>query len=89
MDLPGKVNPALVYLTSPVAFAGVATSYATNDVGGWFFLAALILLLFWASAALHNSGKAWVAIPSIVFVYSLLQAMLAASVLNALDGIGH
>jgi hypothetical protein len=87
-DLP-KVSPALVYLCSPVVFAGIATSYATNDAGGWFFLAALILLLFLASAALHNSRTAWVAIPSLVFVYSLLQGMLAVAVINALGGIGH
>jgi hypothetical protein len=88
MDQP-KVSPALVYLCSPLAFAGIATSYATNDVGGWFFFAAFMLLLVWGSAALHNSRKAWVAIPTIVFVYSLLQGMAARSVLNGLGGIGH
>ena len=89
MDEPKVRSPALVYLTSPVVFAGIATSYATNDAGGWFFLAALILLLFLASAALHNSRMAWFAVPSLVFVYSLLQGILAVGVLNALDGIGH
>jgi hypothetical protein len=88
MNLGGIVNPALVYLCSPVAFAGIATSYATNDAGGWFFLAVLILLLFGASAALRNSLLAWIAIPSLVFVYSLLQAMAAVAVLHGIDAIG-
>jgi hypothetical protein len=87
-DLP-KVSPTLAYLSSPVVLVGIATSYATNDAGGWFFLVAFILLLFLTSAGLHNSRKAWVAIPSIVFVYSLLQGMLAAGLINALGGIGH
>ena len=83
MDLPGKVNPALAYLGSPVLLAGLIT---WSDAGGWFCLAVLILLLFWASAALRNSLVAWIAIPSLVFVYSLLQAMAAVAVLNGLGG---
>jgi hypothetical protein len=52
---------------------------------------AFLLLLFVASAALYNSRKAWVAMPSIVLVYSLLQGVIAAIIigLNALDAIGH
>jgi len=88
MDLGPKESVALAYLISPVLFAGIATS-AANLAGGWFFLAALILLLFLASAALRNSWKAWVAIPSLVFVYSLLQAKVAVGILIGLDGVAH
>jgi hypothetical protein len=89
MNLRGIVNSALAYLFSPVLLVGMVTGMVTNTTNvavGWFFLAAFILLLFWASAALHKSQKAWVAIPSIVFVSSLLQGMLLASLVNSFGG---
>jgi hypothetical protein len=89
MNLRGIVNPALAYLCSPFLFALLLAG--SSHPGDWFFLfflVALILLLIRASAALHNSWKAWVAIPGIVFVYSLLQGLLAAAVLNGLNAHG-
>jgi hypothetical protein len=80
-------SPALAYLCSPFLFALLLG--ALSHPLGWFvlfFLVALILLLIWASAALHNSWKAWIAIPTIVFVYSLLQSMLFASFLKGFGG---
>jgi hypothetical protein len=38
---------------------------------------AFLLILFVASAGLCNSKKAWIATPIIVFVYSLLQGIIA------------
>lgn len=89
MNLGPNANPTLAYLISPVLFAGLITWDAAGYAGGCFCLAALILLLFWASAALRNSWKAWVAIPTLVFVYSLLQGMAAVSALHGIDAIGH
>ncbi|HET6324487.1 MAG TPA: hypothetical protein VFG04_07285 [Planctomycetaceae bacterium] len=85
MNLRGIVNPALGYLISPILLPWMVTS-DTNVAVGWFCLAAFLLLLFWASAALRNSLVAWMAIPSLVFVYSLLQGMLATRILNGLGG---
>jgi len=88
MDQP-KESPVLSFVSWPVLVVGlIATSYDMNETGRWFFLAAFafILLLFCASAALRNSRKAWVAIPSIVFMYSLLQGMLALTVINHIGG---
>jgi hypothetical protein len=53
------------------------------------FILFIFLSLYLVSAACYKSRTAWVAIPSIVCVYSLLQSMLAAGLLNALGGIGH
>jgi hypothetical protein len=81
--------PALAYLCSPFFLALLLAS--SSDPRDWFFLfllVALILLLTWASAALHNSWKAWVAIPTIVFVYSLLQSMLVVGIVHALNAHG-
>jgi hypothetical protein len=90
MNLRGITNPALVYLCSPFLFAGLLAG-SSNDADRvfLFFLVALMLLLIWASVALRNSWKAWVAIPIIVFVYSLLQAKLFVMVLNGIDAIAH
>ena len=46
---------------------------------------AFLLILFVASAALYNSRKAWVAMPIVVLVYSLLQAIIPA-IINSLPG---
>jgi hypothetical protein len=86
-DLPTE-SPALTYLISPVLFAGFVMG-STSEVVGWFLLAVLILLLFVAAAVLHNSWKAWVAIPTIVFAYSLLQAMAAVGLIIGLNGVAH
>jgi hypothetical protein len=82
-------SPALGYLCSPFLLALLLAG--SSHPLDWFvllFLVALILLLIWASVALHNSWKAWVAIPTIVFVYSLLQAMAVVSVLHGLNSHG-
>jgi hypothetical protein len=52
-------------------------------------LVAFLLFLFVASAGLHNSRKAWVAMPIIVLVYSVLQGIIALFIigLNALGGV--
>ena len=89
LDLGGRgnPNPALAYLCSPFFLALLLAG--SSDPRDWFFLfflVALILLLIWASVALHNSWKAWVTIPTIVFVYSLLQSMLLASFLKGFGG---
>jgi hypothetical protein len=82
-------SPALAHLCSPFLFALLLG--ALSHPLGWFvlfFLVALILLLIWASAALHNSWKAWIAIPTIVFVYSLLQSMLFVGLVHGLNAHG-
>ena len=79
-----------MFLVSPVGFAGVLLSSVIDPASAtaaWLCLAAFIPLLFWASAALHNSRKAWVAIPTTVFVYSLLQGVLFAGILNGLNAL--
>jgi hypothetical protein len=91
--LSWRESPATVltfFLISPVGVAGFLLSSVmdpTSAAAGWFCLAAFIPLLFWASAALHNSRTAWVAMPSIVLVYSLLQGILFAKVLNGLNAL--
>jgi hypothetical protein len=91
LDQPGGPGKPTMLLTSPVWLAWLLITLmmdATSVAAGWCLLAAFILLLFLASAALHNSWKAWVAMPSIVLVYSLLQAMLFASAISGLNAIG-
>jgi hypothetical protein len=44
----------------------------------WGLLVAFLLLLFVASAALYTSRMAWIAMPTIVLVCSLLQGLIAA-----------
>jgi hypothetical protein len=58
------------------------------SIGRWLVVA-FMLLLFVVSADWYNSKKAWVAMPSIVLAYSLLQALIAAVIegLNALGGV--
>jgi len=50
---------------------------------------AFLLILLAASGAFYDSKKAWVAMPSIVLAYSLLQALIAGVIegLNALGGV--
>jgi hypothetical protein len=82
-------NPALAYLCSPFLFALLlADSSNSGDRVFLFFLAALMLLLIWASVALRKSWKTWVAIPIIVFVYSLLQSILCVGIFHALNSHG-
>jgi hypothetical protein len=91
LDLPGSPGKPTVLLISPVGFAWFLTWLmmdATSIAAGWCLLAAFILLLFLASAALHNVRMACVAMPSIVLVYSLLQAVLFASAISGLNAIG-
>ncbi len=92
--LSWKENPETVltlFLISPVGVVGFLMSlvmFPTSAAAGWFCLAAFLLLLFWASAAWHNSSKAWIALPSLVFAYSLLQGLLFAAVINGLNALG-
>jgi hypothetical protein len=91
--LSWRDSPAIVltlFLFSPVGLAGLLMSSVidpTSAAAAWFCLAAFIPLLFWASTALHNSRKAWIAIPSVIFVYSLLQGMLFAGAIGALHAM--
>ncbi len=50
---------------------------------------AFLFILFVASARLHRSKTAWVAMPLIVLVYSSLQAIIALIIiaLNGLNGV--
>jgi len=92
LDEPGTPGKPTMLLTSPVGFAWLLITLrmdATSVAAGWCLLAALILLLFLGSAALHNSRKAWLAMPSIVLVYSLLQAVLFTSAISGINAIGH
>jgi hypothetical protein len=90
-------SPKEAFLDSPVAFACrvVESRYPRTLMPverklyiGRSLLVAFLLLLFVASAAFYNSRKAWVAMPSIVLVYPLLQGLTAAFIngLNALPG---
>jgi len=79
-----------MFLISPVGFAGILLSSVIDPASAtaaWLLLAVFIPLLFWASAALHNSRKARVAIPTIVFVYSLLQGVLFAMILKGINAL--
>ncbi len=87
-----------MFLISPIGFIVALIGFLlslvidpTSAAGGWLCLAAFIAfvsVLCWASAALHNSRKGWVAIPTAVFVYSLVQGVLFAIVLKGLSSLG-
>jgi hypothetical protein len=85
-DILSSARPKEAFLNSPVAFACqvVESRYPRSLMPvereryiGRCVLVAFLLLLFVASAAFYNSRKAWVAMPSIILVYSLLQGSIA------------
>jgi hypothetical protein len=83
-------SKVVALLFSPVAFPVIVIDPLTT-AGAWFslfFLAAFIILLFWASVAWRNSLVAWITIPGLVFVSSLLQGMLLASFISGLNALG-
>ena len=71
-----------------LASSGLCRPGELLSIGRWLVVA-FMLLLFVVSADWYNSKKAWVAMPSIVLAYSLLQALIAAVIegLNALGGV--
>jgi hypothetical protein len=86
--LAGSASVGWKFLFSPVLLAGLLL-WATDPVVAWCILLAFVGALGLTSAGLCWSRKAWVVVPSVVGLYSLLQGLVAAHIISGIDAIGH
>ncbi len=86
--LPGSASIGWKFLLSPVMFAELLV-WSTSPTVAWGVLLTFLALVGLASALLHYSKTAWTALPCLIGVYSLLQGLLAAQIVNGIDAIGH
>jgi hypothetical protein len=87
-DLPGSASLGWKYLFSPVGLI-LLLGDVMNPVAAWFVLIAFLTVIGLASALLYHSKTAWLTVPCVVAVYSLLQGLLVARAISGIDAIGH
>ncbi|HEY1375990.1 MAG TPA: hypothetical protein VGF55_04315 [Gemmataceae bacterium] len=86
--LAGSAGAGWKFLFSPVLLAGLWL-WVTDPAVAWCLLIAFVGALGLASAVLCRVRRAWTVVPGIVGVYSLVQGLFAAAVINGIDGVGH
>jgi hypothetical protein len=86
--LPGSASTERKLLYSPVLLAGLCLD-ATNPLAAASVLVGFLLLVGLASVLLHRSRSAWLATPTALIIYSLLQGLTAAWLVRGIDAVGH
>lgn len=87
-DLPGTASEEWKFLISPVAFILLWIN-AKDVMVCWVVLGIFFLSIGLLSAVLYRSRTAaWLFVPSVIFVISLLQGLLFAEIIRGIDGIG-
>jgi hypothetical protein len=86
--LAGSGSAGWKFLLSPVLLAELLL-WATDPLKIWCILTAFVSALGLVSAVLCRAPKAWVVVPCVVGIYSLLQGLLAAQLISGIDAIGH
>jgi hypothetical protein len=86
--LPWSASAGWKYLFSPVLLV-LFLLWTENQVVAWCVLIAFLALVGLASALLYQSRKAWAIVPWVLAIYCLLQGLLVALLINAINAIGH
>jgi hypothetical protein len=86
--LPGSASTEWKLLFSPVALL-LLDFWVLDPAVACCILAAFLLLVGLVSALLHRPRKAWVVVPSVVFLASLVQGLWTAAIVGGIDAIGH
>jgi hypothetical protein len=86
--LPGSGFVVWKLLFAPVLLVLLVLG-AGGPLEGWIVFLALLALLVLASARGHRTRMAWFVVPAVLGGYSLLQGLLAASLIRGLDAIGR
>lgn len=86
--LPGATSTGWKVLFSPVLLLLIMV-WATNSVVAWFMLIGFVVGVGLTSALLFWSKWAYLAVPGILFVYSMSQGLLAAQIISGINAIGH
>ncbi len=86
--LAGTGSTFWTLLLFPVLLAEILL-WATNTLVALSVLSAFVAALALVSCAFCRTKKAWVVTPGIVALYSLLQGLMAATIIDGIDAIGH